>query len=312
MSFRREKYVARGGPDGGDGGRGGDIILQASDDLASLLPLFYAPHQHAEDGTHGKGKELYGKSGRDLVVPVPCGTEVWDEEAGELLGDLVHDGDRLMVARGGARGKGNCHWVSPTHRAPREHTPGAAGEQKTLRLILKTVADIGIIGFPNAGKSSLLTKISRAHPTVAPYPFTTLHPVIGTVVFDDLSLLKVADIPGLIEGAHEGVGLGYAFLRHIERSTALLVIIDMAATDGRDPTDTYSALLKELEFYEPGLLRKPRLVVANKMDLPEAKGHLRKFEKALRLRAIRISALTGDGIDKLQKSLYRLGKKIAK
>ncbi len=295
-SFRREKYIPLGGPDGGDGGRGGNVILQASADVDSLLPLYYQPHQKADFGGDGKGAKMYGRGGADRIIPVPCGTEVWDFETDTLLADLLVPGETLLVARGGDGGLGNVHWMSNTNRAPREHTDGVAGEEKTLRLELKLAADAGLVGFPNAGKSSLLTAISHAHPKIAAYPFTTLNPIVGTVVYDDYAKIKVADVPGLIEGAHLGLGLGIDFLRHIERAGVLVLVVDMAGSEGRDPVDDYRLILKELKLYKAELAERPSLVVANKMDRPEAAENLKKFKRKTRTRPVKVSALTRDGI----------------
>lgn len=306
MSFRREKYVPHGGPDGGDGGRGGHVILEADRNESSLVRLYYRPELRAGRGGHGKGKKLYGRNGDDFVACVPCGTEVHDQETGLLLGDLVEHGQQLVVAHGGKGGRGNPHWKSATHQAPTEHTDGEPGEELTLRLELKLVAQAGLVGFPNAGKSSLLARLSDAHPKVAAYPFTTLNPVIGTVVFEDLSHVTVADIPGLIEGAHDGVGLGHAFLRHIERSSLLLFVIDMAATEQREPYTDYLTVQKELELHRADLLDRPSLCIANKMDRPEAKEHYEEFVQKTGITPIPVSAETGEGIDTLKTELYRL------
>jgi GTP-binding protein len=306
VSFRREKYIPRGGPDGGDGGNGGDVILRADKDTDSLIDLFFSPHQSAGAGGHGKGKQLHGKSGKDLVVAVPCGTEVWDKDTGEMLGDLVEHDGRLTVANGGKGGLGNCHWTTSTHQAPRESTPGEEGEERHLRLRLKTVADVGMVGFPNAGKSSLLTALTHAHPKIAPYPFTTLHPVVGTLTFEDYLSLRISDVPGLIDGAHKGVGLGHSFLRHIERAETLLFVLDMAGADGRHPADDYACLLKELELHEARLVTRPSVIVANKMDLPSAADNIAEFEKGTGIKPLRASAVTGEGIDEVKSVLHRL------
>ena len=259
-SFRREKFIPKGGPDGGDGGRGGHVILKANRDLNSLTRLYFTPHQNAGNGGHGGDQRSHGRNGNDLFVQVPCGTQVRDAETDEFLADIVTHGQEFMVARGGKGGRGNCHWKSATHQAPREHTDGDPGEERTVRMELKLVADVGLVGFPNAGKSSILSRISDAHPKVAPYPFTTLNPVIGTMIFDDYSRLTVADIPGLIEGAHHGVGLGHDFLRHIERAGVLVVVLDMAAVDGRTPERDYTNLLKELHLHDPELAARPSMM----------------------------------------------------
>lgn len=300
VSFRREKFVPRGGPDGGDGGRGGHIYLQADPDTDSLLALHFQPHQRAEHGRPGGSQRCTGRGGADLYVRVPPGTDVYDADAGERLGELVEPDSTLCVARGGEGGLGNCHFRTSSHQAPREHTEGGIGETRTLRLELKLVADIGLVGYPNAGKSTLLRAISAAKPKTAAYPFTTLNPVIGVVHFDDFRTLRVADIPGLIDGAHEGVGLGHDFLRHIERTKFLLFIIDMAGIDGRDPAEDYHNLRKELRLYHRELDHRPYAVVANKMDLDGAALHLNTFSRHTGEAPVAISAMQGYGIDELK------------
>lgn len=309
LSFRREKYIARGGPDGGDGGNGGSVILRADREVDSLLRLYFMPHQRAESGTHGKGKQLYGRAGRDLMVLVPCGTEVWNAETHTMLTDIVKHGEEFVAARGGKGGKGNMHWKTATHQAPTEHTPGEEGEAATLRLELKLIADAGLVGLPNAGKSSLLAAISDAHPKIAAYPFTTLNPIIGTLVFDEYDRFTIADLPGLIKGASEGIGLGDAFLRHVERAPMLIYVIDMAGTDMRNPTQDYLDLQQEIEAYREDLLDRPALIVANKMDMPEAKENIKEFRKRTRKRPLMVSALTGEGLDKLKDAIAKLRKK---
>jgi GTP-binding protein len=306
VGFRREKRVPRGGPDGGDGGRGGHVILRADRNTDSLIGVWYAPHRRAEHGGYGRGKQQTGRNGRDLLVPVPCGTVVLEADTGRALGDLVADGEQMVAARGGAGGLGNIHWKTSVHRAPRESTGGEPGEERALRLELKVIADLGLVGFPNAGKSSLLAALSDARPKIASYPFTTLHPVLGTMVFDDQSRLKVADIPGLIEGAHRGAGLGHEFLRHIERAPCLALVVDMAGADGRAPWSDYAVLLRELRLHSRDLAERPRLVVANKMDLPEAAQNAARFAAETRTRPVRVSALTGDGVERLRAAIRRL------
>ena len=310
-SFRREKSIPFGGPDGGDGGKGGSIILKADREVDSLIRLYFAPHQRAQPGVHGKGKQLYGRAGEDLIIKVPCGTEIWDSTTGELIADLVEQGQESIVAKGGRGGKGNMHWLSPTHQAPTEHTPGEEGEEKKLRLELKLIADAGLVGFPNAGKSSLLATLSDAHPKIASYPFTTLNPIIGTLLFDGYERLTVADLPGLLKGASEGIGLGDDFLRHIERAPLLIYIIDMAGTDQRKPYQDYRDLRKEVELYREDLADRPFLVVANKMDVPEAAENLKEFKRKTRTKPFPISALTGEGIPKLKQAIYDLKKEQA-
>lgn len=310
-SFRREKYIPRGGPDGGDGGRGGSVILRADKNVDSLLDLYYEPHRRAEHAGPGRGKQCTGRDGRDRRVNVPPGTLVRIEEDGTLVGELLADGQELVAARGGRGGLGNMHFATSSHRAPRECTPGTPGEQFVLRLELKTIADIGLVGYPNAGKSTLLRALTAARPKVAAYPFTTLHPVIGTLETGDAGRLRIADIPGLIDGAHRGVGLGHDFLRHIERTKLLVFVVDMAGVDGRDPSDDWDGLRRELELYNADLARRPALVAANKMDLPEAAERLKAFRKRTKTRPIPISAATGEGIEKLKQEILRRWKTAA-
>lgn len=309
QSFRREKFVPKGGPDGGDGGKGGSVIFRGDRDEDSLLRVYFNPHQRAEHGGPGRGQQMHGKNGRDRVTAVPCGTEVWNEDTGERIGDIVGHGQELIVARGGKGGLGNCHFKSSTHQAPLEYTEGVKGEEVTLRLELKLMADIGLVGFPNAGKSSLLKAISDAHPKVAAYPFTTLNPIIGTLVFENYVRIRVADIPGLIKGAHEGVGLGYDFLRHIERAACLVYVLDMAGVDGRNAVDDFAALQEEVRLYREDLLARPSVIVANKMDLPESKEKLADFLKKTRKKAVPVSALAGEGLDRLKQALFKLYQK---
>lgn len=312
VSWRREKYVEKGGPDGGDGARGGHVILKADNNTDSLVDIYFAPHRRAEEGGRGGGNTLRGKTGRDLVVKVPCGTEVWDETGTDMLSDLVAHGDELIVAHGGEGGMGNYRWRTRTYEALTAHTDGEPGEERTLKLELKLVADASLAGFPNAGKSSLLAAISSAHPKIGAYPFTTLNPIVGTVVFDDYSHLSVADLPGLIKGAHEGVGLGHAFLRHMERARCLVYVLDMAGIDGRDPIEDYVNLRNELELHKAELLERPSIIVANKMDVKQATKNLTRFVRKFRKRPIKVSAVTGEGIDKLKQALKKLQARYAK
>ena len=305
-SFRREALVAFGGPDGGDGGRGGDVVFAASEHVNSLLSLYYDPKCFAQDGGPGLGQKMFGKRGKDLVVPVPLGTEVYEIDTGLLVADITTPGQRVVVAHGGAGGYGNVHFKSSVNQAPTEHTPGGPCEERRLRLELKTIADIGLLGFPNAGKSSLLSALSSAEPKIASYPFTTLNPVVGTIFFDDYAKLQMADVPGIIEGAAKGVGLGLAFLKHLERSKALLYVIDMEGTDGREPWNDYLVLRREIEEYSPSLAGRPSLVVANKMDGPSAAENARRFVKETHKRPVRISCADRSGLDKLKEKLREL------
>jgi GTP-binding protein len=302
MSFRREKYVPRGGPDGGDGGKGGDVIFLADTNLATLLDFYYRPRLTAGRGDHGRGKLQAGAGGNDLIVRVPPGTVVRDLADGSLVCDLVEGGQRHVVARGGRGGRGNARFKSSTNRSPRRAERGEAGEERTLELELKLIADVGLVGYPNAGKSTLISKVSAAKPKIASYPFTTREPHLGIVRAGDEQSFVVADIPGLIEGAHRNVGLGHTFLRHIERTRILLIVLDMAAVDGHEPLPVLRSLERELELYQPGLARRRRLVAANKMDLAESAGRLRDFRRGAadyRGRIYPISALTGKGLRQL-------------
>jgi len=279
-SFRREKYVPMGGPDGGDGGHGGSVYLVATSSEQSLVDLKFQPNWKAGRGGDGAGRRQHGANGADCRIKVPVGTLVFDTETDELLCDLKEDGQVFLAAKGGMGGLGNTHFVSSVNRAPRKFQPGTDGEAKTLELELKTVADVGLVGFPNAGKSTLLTAVSAARPKTAPYPFTTLIPNIGVIETDDYRRFTIADIPGLIEGAHDNVGLGHDFLRHIERCRLFCYVLDMAGTDGRDPLDDLAKLREELDCYEPGLSKRPAIIVANKMDMPEAAPNLERLRQA--------------------------------
>ncbi len=304
-TFRREKYVAYGGPDGGDGGQGGDVYLVGSKDTSSLLHLYYQPNHRAQHGENGRSKQQYGHAGGDCHVPVPCGTEVRDATTGNWVGEVLTDGEQLKVAQGGRGGLGNMHFKTSTHQAPRECTPGTEGESFKLLLELKMISDAGLVGYPNAGKSTIITRISHARPKIAAYPFTTLHPHIGTVLYDDYRTLRVADIPGLIAGAHEGVGLGYDFLRHIERTRFLVFVLDMSGQEGRHPADDWFSLRRELEMYSAELGARPFLVVANKMDMPDARRNLKEFTARTGVRPMPCCAESGEGLDALKTALAR-------
>ena len=308
-SFRREKFIPNGGPDGGDGGRGGHVIFRGEHDEDSLIRLYFTPHQRARHAGHGKGKKMHGENGADCIIKVPRGTQIYDRESGALLGDIVEHGQELMVARGGKGGKGNVHWKRSTHQAPMEHTDGIPGEELTLQLELKIMADIGLVGFPNAGKSSLLRATSHAKPKIGAYPFTTLNPIIGTMPLPDYTSVRIADIPGLIEGAHEGIGLGHDFLRHIERSRFLVFVIDMAGTDGREPWDDLKNLRNELRLHNPELLDRPFILVANKMDVDESVEKLAEFIEKTGEKPIEICAELEEGIEPLRCALLELIKK---
>ena len=365
IAFIREAYRPKGGPSGGNGGRGGDVILEASHDLNNLINQYYRPRLIAEDGHHGMGKGMDGHAGKDIVIQVPCGTLVWklrdtkpvaeeddeDEEKnektnrnvissstgqrpvirvaggmqameynledepempagehdgskGELVADLTVHGQRFTLCKGGRGGLGNRNFATAARQTPRFAQPGEPGDEGDYLFELRILADVGLVGYPNAGKSTLLTAISKARPKVAPYPFTTLHPQIGIVEYQDFHRLVVCDVPGLIEGAHNNVGLGHAFLRHIQRCKILVLLVDMAGTDNRKPWDDYQQLLTELELYDPALLEKPRLVVANKMDEPAAEANLKSFKRRVRKTPVLpISAGFDEGIDKFRQQI---------
>jgi GTPase len=329
VSFRREKFVPKGGPDGGDGGRGGDVILRADRHVDNLTNLFYEPIIKAKNGGHGKGKKMTGRAGADKIVKVPAGTIVWPAQEEKrptpnaqrstsnseqlaignwqsaiLIVDLTRDGEEFVLCRGGAGGKGNVHFKSSRNRAPRQYTEGQEGEQGYFLLELRTIADAGLVGYPNAGKSTLLRKISAARPKVAAYPFTTLHPIVGVIEFPGYRRATIADIPGLIEGAHRGLGLGHEFLRHITRCRILLFVIDVAGSEGRNPVEDLQNLRREIDLYDPALSSRPWLVVANKMDLPDAKKNLEAVQERFpKTKIIPTSAAKGEGMDALKEAL---------
>ena len=302
ISFRREKFVPRGGPDGGDGGRGGDIILVADEGLESLIDFRYKRYYKAKSGAHGKGKNQQGKDGADLIIPVPLGTLIRDETTDELLKDLNSPGERLVVAHGGLGGRGNASFVSSTRQTPRYAQKGQKGEEQWIKLELKLLADVGIIGLPNSGKSTLVSKISAAKPKIADYPFTTLNPCLGVVRYSEDKGFIVADIPGLIEGAHQGSGLGTTFLRHIERTRVLIHLIDGSNAPPLNPAKAFKIINNELKLHNPSLADKPQVIAINKMDLPESQNtyqKLKEFLKDLHLEIFPISAVTGRGIKSL-------------
>jgi GTP-binding protein len=351
VSFRREKFVPRGGPDGGDGGRGGNVILRADVHTDNLSNLFYEPIIKAKSGAHGQGKKKHGRAAISKVVKVPVGTVVYraaapiprnddfedaaasngqtvgqekrlprtddsfptggapapqEEDGADPISDLTHDGEEFILCQGGGGGKGNVHFKSSRNRAPVQYTEGEEGEQGHFLFELRTMADAALVGYPNAGKSTLLGKISAAHPKVAPYPFTTLHPVVGVINFDGYRRASIADIPGLIEGAHRNVGLGHDFLRHITRCRILLFILDIAGSEGRHPIEDLQSLRREVDLYDPRLSARPWYVVANKMDLPEAAENLRALEQRFPdLEIVAISADRSDGIAELRAGLER-------
>src|SRR5438445_29837 len=310
VSFRREKFVPKGGPDGGGGGRGGDVILRADRHVDNLSNLFYEPIIKAKSGGHGMGKKMHGKSAPAKIVKAPVGTIVWpaDEKgrptSAAPIVDLIRDGQEFVLCRGGAGGKGNVHFKSSRNRAPRQYTEGEEGKEGYFLLELRTIADAGLVGYPNAGKSTLLRKVSAARPKVAAYPFTTLHPIVGVIEFPGYRRATIADIPGLIEGAHRGLGLGHEFLRHITRCRILVFVIDVAGSEGRNPVEDLRNLRREIDLYDPALSSRPWLVVANKMDLPYAKKNLEAVQERFpKTKIIPTSAAKGEGMDALKEAL---------
>lgn len=359
VAFHREAYVAKGGPSGGNGGRGGSVILQADHDLNNLIAQYYQPRLIAQDGQAGMGKGMDGHAGKDLIIKVPCGTLVWklpgealpsggseaeeetpvlrtsvskrplirsangafaqeidlsresgdesavgESEKGELVADLTQHGQQLILCKGGRGGLGNRNFATAARQTPRFAQPGEPGDEGDFLFELRIMAEVGLVGYPNAGKSTLLTAISKARPKIAPYPFTTLHPQIGIVEYEDWKRLTVCDVPGLIDGAHQNVGLGHEFLRHIQRCKILVLLLDMAGTDARAPWDDYKNLLRELGLYDPALVEKPRMVVANKMDEAVAEKNLKDFKKKIKkVPLLPISAAFDEGIEKFKKMI---------
>ncbi len=309
VAFRREKYVPKGGPAGGDGGAGGSVWLEATSRENTLLRYRYAREYRAERGRPGEGSRRTGRSGDDLVLPVPLGTEVWDEDGVERLADLVEEGERFLAARGGRGGRGNAFFATATRQAPRFAQPGEPGEVRRLKLVLKLLADIGLVGWPNAGKSTLVSRISAARPEIAPYPFTTLVPHLGVVDAGDFRSFVVADIPGLVEGASSGRGLGHRFLRHVERCRALAFLVDVSSAEGRDPVGDLAVLERELLAYSPLLAGRPRIIVATKidaLDAPERLARLREAAAARQVPFLAVSAVAGTGLPELVREMDRL------
>ena len=292
-SFRREKYVPRGGPNGGDGGDGGDVVLRVDPGLSTLLDLSYPQTLRAGRGEHGRGKDQHGARGNDLVLRVPPGTTVWDEESGGLLADLRAPSEHAVVVHGGRGGRGNMHFATPTNRAPRRADPGTEGERRTLRLELRVLADAGLLGFPNVGKSTLIRAVSAARPRVADYPFTTLVPHLGVVRVDEERAFVLADVPGLLPGAHAGHGIGTRFLRHLSRTAVLVHLLDVSGLTGRDPLEDFDALNRELVLASPALAAKPQLVVAGKLDLAETRDQLPAARERFAARGIALQAVSG-------------------
>ena len=309
VSFRREKFIPRGGPDGGDGGKGGSVLFRATERLATLLDFRYRRIFKARNGEPGRGRNQTGKNGKDIVIEVPPGTLLYDEETGQQIADLVRDEQEIVILEGGQGGKGNKHFATSTNRAPRMAQPGISGQEKRLRLSLKYLADIGLIGLPNAGKSTLLSRITTAKPKIADYPFTTLIPNLGVMTLGEDKKLTVADIPGLIEGASEGKGLGHRFLKHIERTRLLLHVMDITFSPAHALLEDFFVVRKELEDYHVDVAGKDQIVVINKIDLYSSQHRdVREVKKALKdmgLESYPVSALTGEGIEDLKRALLR-------
>ena len=308
-AFRREKFVPRGGPSGGDGGHGGDVWLEADEGYNTLLHLRYNPEHKAERGKHGEGSNRFGKHGEDAVIKVPVGTQVFDADSGDLKFDFTESGQRYLAAKGGKGGWGNAHFATPTRRAPKFHYQGRPGDEHELQLELKLIADVGLVGFPNAGKSTLISVISAAKPKIADYPFTTLEPNLGVVDMGDYKTFVVADIPGLIEGASEGAGLGDRFLRHVERTKFILHLVDVSSFSDRDPVEDYKIINRELAAYNEDLAHRPQIVVATKIDSLDEKERLEKLRKQAkkdRKPFFAISSVTGNGVQDLVHEVGRL------
>jgi GTP-binding protein len=308
VSFRREKFVPKGGPNGGDGGNGGNVILKADNSLATLIDFRYKRIYKAEQGKHGMGGDKTGKNGQDIIIKVPCGSIIKDALSGEILSDLVNNGQTYLAAKGGKGGKGNARFATPTNQTPRNAEPGGKGEEKEVIIELKLIADVGLVGLPNAGKSTLISKISAAKPKIADYPFTTLQPNLGIVRYKDYNSFVVADIPGLIEGAHLGKGLGIRFLKHIERTKILVFLIDSTLLESKgNKTEDYETLIRELKGYDESLLKKPRIICFTKIDAltEEQKKMLDKvkFEKT-NFPVIKISAVSGENLEKLKDLIW--------
>ncbi|HEY8341694.1 MAG TPA: GTPase ObgE [Calditerricola sp.] len=313
VAFRREKYVPKGGPAGGDGGKGGDVVLEVDEGLSTLLDFRYQRLFKAPRGQNGKSKGQHGADAEDLVLKVPPGTMVYDDETGELLADLTRHGQRAVIARGGRGGRGNMRFATPANPAPEIAEKGEPGEERWVRLELKLLADVGLIGFPSVGKSTLLSVVSAAKPKIAPYPFTTLTPNLGVVDVDGERSFVLADLPGLIEGAHQGVGLGHQFLRHVERTRLLIHVVDIAGSEGRDPVEDYHKINEELRLYDEHLASRPQVVAANKMDLPGAAENLERFRRAVPdVPVYPISAATRQGVRELVYAVADLLEKLPK
>ncbi len=305
LSFRREKYVPKGGPDGGDGGHGGSVYLVARAGVDTLLDLAGRHHYHAENGRPGSGANRTGRRGKELLVNVPAGTLVYDDESGRLLKDLVEDGQRICVARGGRGGRGNAYFASSTNQAPREFQPGLKGRERTLRLELKLIADAGFVGLPNAGKSTLLSRLTRARPKIAAYPFTTREPQLGIMELPGFRRLVLADLPGLIEGAHAGVGLGDAFLRHVERTRVIVHLVELCPLEGApSPAQAYQVIRHELEQYSPALAQREEIIVGSKLDLTDAEAARAALQDAIGKLVLGVSGVSGAGLRELAEQMW--------
>ncbi len=309
-SFRREKFVPRGGPDGGDGGKGGSIVLTASPHLNTLIDLRYQQNYFIKHAEHGQGKKMYGKNSPDVMIPVPVGTTVKDFDTGEILADLVVSGETFLAAKGGRGGRGNAHFATPTHQAPTHAEPGEPGVEKTLLLELKLLADVGLVGFPNAGKSTFISAVSSAHPRIAEYPFTTLTPQLGVVSRGDRKSFVVADIPGLIEGAHEGKGLGFQFLRHVERTSLLLHLVDISEMNDDDPVESFKTIRNELVLYHKDLSFKPFVVGASKVDIQGTGEKLKKLQQFCKTHQYDFFAFSAAAHTGLEPLIQSLGNKV--
>jgi GTP-binding protein len=305
VSFRREKYIPKGGPDGGDGGKGGSVFFQAVEDLDTLIDFAGRHHWHAQNGRPGSGSNKHGADGTDLIIPVPPGTLIYDADLDLLLKDLNEIGMKARVCRGGRGGKGNKAFATSTNQAPRYAEPGKKGQERNIRLELKLIADVGLVGMPNAGKSTLISRCSAARPKIADYPFTTVEPVLGIVEISDYRRFIMADIPGLIEGSHKGAGLGIKFLKHIERTRIIVHILDIMPIDGSAPADNYKAIRKELKLYSKALSEKQEVIVANKIDLDPAGRIVKEIKKKIRKKIYPISAVTGAGVKELTEILWQ-------
>lgn len=304
FSFRRAKYEPKGGPDGGSGGRGGNVYIEGDTNVADLTAFHFKPGWKAKNGEPGRGADQHGANGDDLVVKLPVGTILVDRESGDPIAEVLKHGDKVLILEGGNGGRGNAEFKSSTNQAPRQFTLGKPGDEGDFRLIIKTIADVGLIGFPNAGKSTLLNMVTNAHPKTGAYPFTTMFPTVGVLEFpEQYERITVADIPGLIEGASENRGLGHRFLKHVERCKVLLIMLDMQGTDGREPIADYRVLVNELKLYMPGLVKKPVLIAANKMDEPDAPANLKAFKAKIKEKVYPISCVSDEGFEELKQVL---------